>query len=160
MYLSTWQAYNSWGGYDLYTGPGGYNDRSLAVSMDRPYDGKGADEFLLFERKLINLAERLGLPLAYTTSVDLDRDRQTLGGSSALISMGHDAGLRTFTLKEFTRLVRAIDPATLPDSIGPGALAERARVLVRAAAALRGWLLAASPEADASTTPEDTGTAP
>ncbi|MEZ0065964.1 protein-tyrosine phosphatase [Streptacidiphilus sp. MAP12-20] len=66
-----------------------------------------------------------------------------------VISMGHDAGLRTFTLKEFTRLVRAIDPTTLPeDSDEPGALAERARVLVRAAAALRGWLLAASPEAD------------
>ena len=32
-----------------------------------------------------------------------------------VISMGHSAGLRTFTLKEFTRLVRAIDPATLPD---------------------------------------------
>lgn len=31
-----------------------------------------------------------------------------------VISMGHSAGLRTFTLKEFTRLVRAIDPATLP----------------------------------------------
>ena len=27
-----------------------------------------------------------------------------------VISMGHAAGLRTFTLKEFTRLVRAIDP--------------------------------------------------
>jgi hypothetical protein len=88
--VATWQAYNSWGGYDLYAGPGGYNDRSLAVSMDRPYDGQGADEFLMFERKLINLAERLGLPLAYTTSVDLDRNRQMLGGSSALISMGHD----------------------------------------------------------------------
>lgn len=33
-----------------------------------------------------------------------------------VISMGHSAGLRTFTLKEFTRLVRAIDPATLPDA--------------------------------------------
>ena len=31
-----------------------------------------------------------------------------------VISMGHSAGLRTFTLKEFTRLVKAIDPATLP----------------------------------------------
>ena len=31
-----------------------------------------------------------------------------------VISMGHSAGLRTFTLKEFTRLVNAIDPATLP----------------------------------------------
>ncbi|MER5727080.1 protein-tyrosine-phosphatase [Streptomyces sp. NPDC002138] len=63
-----------------------------------------------------------------------------------VISMGHSAGLRTFTLKEFTRLVRAIDPATLPP-IDDG-MAERARALVRAAAALRGWLLAPSPDAD------------
>ncbi|MEU8521712.1 protein-tyrosine-phosphatase [Streptomyces sp. NBC_01216] len=64
-----------------------------------------------------------------------------------VISMGHSAGLRTFTLKEFTRLVRAIDPATLPDPRGEG-MTERARALVRAAAALRGWLLAPSVEAD------------
>ena len=38
-----------------------------------------------------------------------------------VISMGHSAGLRTFTLKEFTRLVRAIDPATLPDPRGRAA---------------------------------------
>src|SRR5215470_17644172 len=84
--VTTWQAYNAWGGYDLYTGPSGYNDRSLAVSMDRPYDGKGADLFLVFERKLINLAERLGLPLGYTTSMDLDRDQHALSAASALIS--------------------------------------------------------------------------
>ncbi|WP_415951769.1 protein-tyrosine-phosphatase [Streptomyces sp. KLOTTS4A1] len=64
-----------------------------------------------------------------------------------VISMGHSAGLRTFTLKEFTRLVRAIDPATLPDPVADGVV-ERARALVRAAAALRGWLLAPSIEAD------------
>ncbi|MEU0393166.1 protein-tyrosine-phosphatase [Streptomyces sp. NPDC006208] len=64
-----------------------------------------------------------------------------------VISMGHSAGLRTFTLKEFTRLVRAIDPATLPDAQEEGVV-ERARALVRAAAALRGWLLAPSPDAD------------
>jgi hypothetical protein len=88
--VTTWQAYNTWGGYDLYTGPQGYDDRSLAVSMDRPFDGKGADLFLVYERKLINLAERLGLPLAYTTSVDLDRDPHLLGLAGALVSMGHD----------------------------------------------------------------------
>jgi protein-tyrosine phosphatase len=65
-----------------------------------------------------------------------------------VISMGHSAGLRTFTLKEFTRVVRAIDPATLPDPGPGGDVVARARVLVRAAAALRGWLLAPSPEAD------------
>ncbi|MFM9366751.1 protein-tyrosine-phosphatase [Streptomyces sp. Da 82-17] len=64
-----------------------------------------------------------------------------------VVSMGHSAGLRTFTLKEFTRLVRAIDPATLPDPLDDGVV-ERARALVRAAAALRGWLLAPSAEAD------------
>ncbi|WP_329401764.1 protein-tyrosine-phosphatase [Streptomyces melanogenes] len=64
-----------------------------------------------------------------------------------VISMGHSAGLRTFTLKEFTRLVRAIDPTTLPDASQEG-MVERARALVRAAAALRGWLLAPSAEAD------------
>ncbi|MFE5852237.1 MULTISPECIES: arsenate reductase/protein-tyrosine-phosphatase family protein [unclassified Streptomyces] len=64
-----------------------------------------------------------------------------------VISMGHSAGLRTFTLKEFTRLVRAIDPTTLPDPKDEGVV-ERARALVRAAAALRGWLLAPTPDAD------------
>lgn len=72
----------------------------------------------------------------------------TLDHRAQVISMGHAAGLRTFTLKEFTRLVQAIDPATLPDPLHGSAVAHRARALVRAAAALRGWLLASSPEAD------------
>lgn len=65
-----------------------------------------------------------------------------------VISMGHSAGLRTFTLKEFTRLVRAIDMSTLPRADSPAGLVERAGALARAAAALRGWLLAPSPAAD------------
>ncbi|RKN40925.1 protein-tyrosine-phosphatase [Streptomyces hoynatensis] len=65
-----------------------------------------------------------------------------------VISMGHSAGLRTFTLKEFTRLVRAIDMTTLPEAASPDGLVERARALARAAAALRGWLLAPNAEAD------------
>ncbi|MEU1097087.1 protein-tyrosine-phosphatase, partial [Streptomyces sp. NPDC005877] len=54
-----------------------------------------------------------------------------------VISMGHSAGLRTFTLKEFTRLVRAIDPTTLPDPDEAG-MVERARALVRAGPRPRG----------------------
>lgn len=65
-----------------------------------------------------------------------------------VISMGHSAGLRTFTLKEFTRLVKAIDAATLPAPQSADGVVERARALVQAAAALRGWLLAPNPEAD------------
>ncbi len=89
--VSTWQAYNTWGGYDLYTGPdGGYADRAVAVSLDRPYDESGAYLFMVYERKLINLAERMGLPLAYVTSMDLATDHKLLDGASALVSPGHD----------------------------------------------------------------------
>jgi hypothetical protein len=91
--VATWQAYNTWGGYDLYHGPAGvadYGNRALAVSLDRPYDANGAYMFLWHERKLIALAERRGLPLAYTTSQDIDADPQLLAGASALVSGGHD----------------------------------------------------------------------
>lgn len=88
--VPTWQAYNTWGTYDLYLGPGGYSDRSYIVSLDRPGDMDGAYLFMVYERKLINLAERLGLPLAYLTAMDIARDPHSLDGASALVSPGHD----------------------------------------------------------------------
>ena len=96
--VATWQAYNTWGGYDLYSGiggggggaGGGYPARSLAVSLDRPYDLNGAAMFLTYERNLIKLAEHLGLPLGYVTNLDIAADPHLLDGASALISPGHD----------------------------------------------------------------------
>jgi hypothetical protein len=89
--VPTWQAYNTWGGYDLYAGPGqDYAARSLAVSLDRPYDLNGAEMFLTYERNVVRLAERMGLPLAYATSMDIAADPGLLAGASALISPGHD----------------------------------------------------------------------
>jgi hypothetical protein len=91
--VSTWQAYNMWGGYDLYNGPAGladYGNRSLVVSLDRPYDLTGAYLFLAHERNLIQLAERIGVPLAYETSMDLAADPGLLTGASALVTGGHD----------------------------------------------------------------------
>jgi hypothetical protein len=91
--VETWQAYNTWGGYDLYNGSGGvgdYANRSLAVSLDRPYDANGAYMFLCHERKTIELAERSGLPLAYVTSMDIDGDGHLLDGAHALFTAGHD----------------------------------------------------------------------
>jgi hypothetical protein len=91
--VETWQAYNAWGGYDLYNGPGGiadYANRSLAVSLDRPYDLSGAYMFLYDERPAIELAERSGLPLAYVTGMDIDGDPGLLDGAAALITPGHD----------------------------------------------------------------------
>ncbi|MEV4434373.1 N,N-dimethylformamidase beta subunit family domain-containing protein [Streptomyces sp. NPDC049585] len=89
----TWQAYNTWGGHSLYYGPGGkgdYASRSLAVSCDRPYDRDGAPLFTTYEQPAVALAERLGLPLAYVTSMDLDREPGLLHGAHGVVSLGHD----------------------------------------------------------------------
>ncbi len=95
--VTTWQAYNDWGGYSLYDGPPG-DRRSWAVSFDRPYPGPGAAEMVFGAVPVVVAAERLGLPLAYLTNVDLELRPAALAGASAYVSMGHDeywtAGMR------------------------------------------------------------------
>ncbi len=89
--VPTWHAYNTYHDYDLYMGPGSsYDNRSYVVSFDRPISYDGAYLFMVYERKLINLAEKLGLPLAYLTAMDIAAGQHTLEGASALISPGHD----------------------------------------------------------------------
>ena len=126
--VETWQAYNTWGGYDLYNGPGGiadYNNRSLAVSLDRPYDRQGAYMFLYHERKLIELAERLGLPLAYVTSMDIDADRHLLDGASALFSPGHD---EYWTPQERAHVTAARDAGVNIAFLGANCMFRRTRL--------------------------------
>ena len=63
---------------------------------------------------------------------------------AAAVVLHPRAAARTFTLREFARLVGAVDPATLP----AGEPVERARALVRAAAANRGLVPPRSPRDD------------
>jgi hypothetical protein len=93
--VTTWQAYNLWGGYSLYYGKNGnasdYGHRSRVVSFDRPYFyGDGSGEFLNNELGLVSLAESLGLDVTYWTDVDLHRHPERLTRHKALISLGHD----------------------------------------------------------------------
>jgi len=89
--VNTWQAYNEWGGYSLYSGPdGSFSSRSYAVSFDRPYDGNGAGKYFFFEDETVHRAERLGLPLAYITNAEPGRDQRILDGARGLVSLGHD----------------------------------------------------------------------
>ncbi|WP_020659639.1 N,N-dimethylformamidase beta subunit family domain-containing protein [Amycolatopsis benzoatilytica] len=92
--VTTWQAYNEWGGYSLYTSPNGSKAaRSRAVSFDRPYqaqDMQGAGDFLYFELALVRFAENLGVPLGYATDTDLHADPHLLDGARAAITLGHD----------------------------------------------------------------------
>ncbi|GHB28706.1 hypothetical protein GCM10010331_14040 [Streptomyces xanthochromogenes] len=89
--VATWQAYNEWGGHSLYNGPTGDDaDRSRAVSCDRPYHEDGDGLFLTYEQPVVALAEKLDLPLAYVTNMDIDADPHLLDGATAVLSLGHD----------------------------------------------------------------------
>jgi N,N-dimethylformamidase beta subunit-like, C-terminal len=87
----TWQAYNEWGGGSLYDGDDGrFGDRSLAVSFDRPYvDAYGAGRFAYQDLPILRVAERLGLPLAYTTDYDLSLNPGLLDGAVGVVVGGH-----------------------------------------------------------------------
>ena len=124
--VPTWQAYNTWGGYDLYKGPGqSYGNRSLAVSLDRPYDLSGADMFLTYERNVVKLAESLGLPLAYVTGMDIAAEPHLLDGASALISPGHD---EYWTPGERTHVTAARDAGVNLAFLGANAMFRRIRL--------------------------------
>ncbi|MGD0311520.1 MAG: N,N-dimethylformamidase beta subunit family domain-containing protein [Acidimicrobiales bacterium] len=104
--VTTWQAYNRWGGYSLYYGNrnrtftfthdpagGSYTERARVVSFDRPYDhdwASGAADFIGNEFPVIYQAERMGLDVTYWTDVDLHAQPQLLDGHRALVSLGHD----------------------------------------------------------------------
>jgi hypothetical protein len=89
--VTTWQAYNRWGGRSLYVGPDGrLETRSRVVSFDRPYYGNGAGEFLGNEYPLVRLVERLGLDVTYWTNIDLHRHPEQLLAHRGLVSLGHD----------------------------------------------------------------------
>ncbi len=62
--VTTWQAYNDWGGYSLYHGPGGsFSSRSRVVSFDRPYVGRrGSADFFW----IALYADESALPLTLT----------------------------------------------------------------------------------------------
>jgi len=104
--VTTWQAYNRWGGYSLYYGnrgaqmtytqsPGGgtYAERSRIVSFDRPYNhdwASGAADFVGNEFPVVFQAEQLGLDVSYWTDVDLHEQPQLLARHRGLVSLGHD----------------------------------------------------------------------
>jgi hypothetical protein len=104
--VTTWQAYNDWGGHSLYFGPNSDTaTRSTVVSFDRPYNwavlsggyppvDPTAYEmccgFVNTELGVVATIERLGLDVAYTTDIDVQEQPAQLLQHKALVSGGHD----------------------------------------------------------------------
>ncbi|HWP28006.1 MAG TPA: N,N-dimethylformamidase beta subunit family domain-containing protein, partial [Chloroflexota bacterium] len=88
--LTTYQAYNKWGGKSLYDyqSPGG---RAFKVSFDRPYDNwSGAGLFFEGDYNMIRWLEAQGYPLSYATSLELHANPTLLAGRKAFLSVWHD----------------------------------------------------------------------
>ena len=104
--VTTWQAYNNWGGKSLYDFNSSGGKRARRVSFDRPYGsgagawtGLGAGELLTvahaprpagWEYPMLRWLERSGYHLAYATDLDVHRDPDLLHGRHGFLIVGHD----------------------------------------------------------------------
>ncbi|HKF68405.1 MAG TPA: N,N-dimethylformamidase beta subunit family domain-containing protein, partial [Vicinamibacterales bacterium] len=94
--VSTYQAYNPWGGKSLYGTIAQRTDdvnKAVQVSFNRPYFGEGtsgAGGYLEFEYWWAWWLEANGYDVSYATSIDVDADPTLLLSHRAYLSVGHD----------------------------------------------------------------------
>jgi hypothetical protein len=94
--ITTYQAYNSWGGKSLYsdgsTGAATVSGAANAVtaSFDRPYDNyRGGGRLLRWDPQFIRWMESRGFDVAYTADLDLERHADIVQGRRLLVFNGH-----------------------------------------------------------------------
>ena len=132
--VTTWQAYNEWGGYSLYDGAGS-DTASHAVSFDRPYNGAtGANDYRTAALPVVVRAEQTGVPLSYFTNVDLHTTPGALEGARGYVSMGHDEYWTT-TMRR--AVLGARDHGTNLAFLGANTMYWRVRLESRATGAAR-----------------------
>ncbi len=94
--VDTYQAYNEWGGWSLYThvagpGQGGNTETAVAhadmVSFDRPLQ---VLDFLSWDIHSVRWLERSGYDVSYLTDVDLDEQPTLVEHHRVFITLGHD----------------------------------------------------------------------
>ncbi len=113
--VTTYQAYNAWGGKSLYHWGSSEGQRAARVSFNRPYAanaqnpaaayGVGAGEFLTnlqphpdryrvsnagWDVNMVRWLEREGLDVGYCTNLDTHAQPQSLKRCRAWLSIGHD----------------------------------------------------------------------
>ncbi len=91
--VTSWQAYNDFGGESLYTDASGTmpHGKAWEVSFDRPYQKEhGASALLTYEGYFLRFVEALGYDVTYTTALDLARDDRQVRASRAFVSLAND----------------------------------------------------------------------
>ncbi|MFI8965792.1 DUF4082 domain-containing protein [Streptomyces sp. NPDC053493] len=102
----TWQAYNDWGGTNLYDGQGPAPDgRAYKVSYNRPMDIGGENGIYGSEYEMISWLERNGYDLSYVAGLDTaTRGAALLANHKMFMSQGHD---EYWTQEQFTNVLNA-----------------------------------------------------
>lgn len=91
--VTTYQAYNPWGGESLYDDADGIaGAKAVQVSFDRPYAADyGTGNMLRYEALAARYLERYGYDVTYTTNLDVAREGVgTITKRGAFLSVGHD----------------------------------------------------------------------
>ena len=95
---TTWEAYNPWGGYNLYQGPSGTNaDRAYAVSYNRPIEmnvntleAQPPDFVFGEEFAAIYWLEQNGYNVNYISGIDAATQPALLLNAKTYVDVGHD----------------------------------------------------------------------
>ena len=92
----TWQAYNTWGGANLYDASMANSPeiskgrRAVQVSFDRPYAlHQGAGYQPRWEQQFVRWQEREGVDVDYAADLDLELDPGILSGRRLVVFAGH-----------------------------------------------------------------------
>jgi hypothetical protein len=95
--VTTYSAYSSWGGYDLYPLHSIGDKPAYKISFNRPYRntgrvsfGEGAGDFLDWELHMVRFLEHEGFDVTYSTDIDTHLNGQRLLDHRAVIGVGHD----------------------------------------------------------------------
>lgn len=92
--VTTWQAYNNWGGKSLYDYNSTNGKRAYKVSFNRPYAGTGSGDLYNpdtgWELNILRFFEREGYDVKYITNIDLHENVNRLYNCHSFISAGHD----------------------------------------------------------------------
>lgn len=87
----TWQAYNTYGGQNLYDGSGPAPDgRAYEVSYNRPFGSGGANGIFGSEYSMIAWLERNGYDVSYISGLDTSTRPADVSNHKIFISDGHD----------------------------------------------------------------------
>jgi hypothetical protein len=95
--VTTYAAYNNWGGYNFYPDYSAGNTAAHKLSFNRPYrneqirlNGKGAGDFFEWEINMLRFVEREGFDVTYSTNIDTDAAPGRLLAHRGFLSVGHD----------------------------------------------------------------------